>query len=499
MKKTLRLFFALCVMLLVGTACDDSEYVNLIPADATFVASVDMRRMAEKGELKDSRITSLINGYMGLVVSGGDRQKMTEIMEDPGKTGLDFTAPVYLFKTRSECIGITMKVNNEGRFEDFIKLLSGQGLCGNPVERDGLKWNSLLEDIDFAYNENSVLFLVSLDNEGGAMSKVEINALYALDKDRAFVGTEHYSRMSDQGKDVVVYSNMSAMSSDVAGKIMSFFPSGIRSTDIEVIATLDFSVARAVLSAELYSENEKVQQMMKEGGDNLRKIEGRYADSPSKDFCAWACCNVNGEWLLNFLKRDKEIRQMLFLLERGIDIEMMIKAIDGDVAISFPNTFVTSDTDNVDFIATANVTNTDFLNDVDYWRKSMKDYGVTLESAGKNTFMLKTGDYELQWGVEDDNLFFTTPAACRQNAFSPRSEVLKPHIGEINNSLLYVYVNLESLPLREIAMVTGMNGMAGDRLSAFESVVFRIEDTDKIELVLSLKDKEKNFLKTLFY
>lgn len=495
--KIIRLFLILCVVLCVVSSCKKSEYVNLIPADATFVAAVDMKKIAEKGDVANSQLLGLMNGYMGLVVSGSDREKMEEIVSDPSKTGLDFTLPVYLFKTKNDCVGMVMNINSESQFEDFVNMLSQQGLCGRPVEREGLKWSSLLEDIDFAYDESSVLLLTSLDEEGGAMSKVEINALYAAEEENTFQATTHFDKMSEQNKDVVIYSNMGVLPASFAKKMKVFLPSNVRNADVEVIASLDFSAGKAVLQAELYSENDKVQQILSHGSDNFRKIEGRYLDSPAKDFFVWGCCGVQGEWLLNALKQDEEIRQMLFLLECGIDVEMMIKAIDGDVAVVLPNSFITSDTNDLDYIVTANVGNTDFLADVDYWRKSMKKFGIEMNTVGKDAYLLKTDGYELQWGVEDDNLFFATPVAYRQNAFSPRSEVLRPYTNDIKNSILYLYVNLASLPLREIAMVTGMEGFLGDKLAGFESVILRIEDTDKFELSVCLKEKNKNFLETL--
>ncbi len=496
--KTVKLLFVLCVVLCMASSCKKSDYVNVIPADATLVASVDLKKIAEKGDLANSQLVSLVNNYMGLVVSGNDKQKMTDIVSDPSKMGVDFSLPVYLFKTKNEFVGMVMKISSESRFEDFITTLSAQGLCSRPVEREGLKWASLLEDIDFAYNDNCVLFLISLDDEGGAMRKVEINALYAGTEENSFQSTKHYSRMLELNKDVVIYSNTGVLPSSFAKNMKAFLPANVRNADVEVIASLDFSDGKAVLSAELYSENDKVQQVLSCGSDNLRKIEGRYIDSPAKDFFVWGCCGVQGKWLLDVLKQDKEIRQMLFLLECGIDVEMMIKAIDGDVAVVLPNVFITSDTSDVDYIVTANVGNTDFLADVDYWRKSMKTFGIEMNAVGKDTYLLKTGNYELQWGVEDDNLFFATPEAYQQNAFSPRSEVLKAYTDDIKNSILYLYVNLESLPLREIvAVITGQGNLFGDKLSDFESVVLRIEDADKFELSVRLKKKDRNFLKAL--
>ncbi|MCD8235459.1 MAG: DUF4836 family protein [Prevotellaceae bacterium] len=495
--KTIRLFLVLCVALCVASSCKKSEYVNLIPADATLVAAVDLKKMAEKGDAANSKLLGMMNSYMGLVVSGSDKEKMEEMMSDPNRTGLDFTLPVYFFKTVNDCAGMVMSINSESRFEDFVNLLSEQGLCSRPVERDGLKWSSLLEDIDFAYDGNSVLLLMSLDEEGGAMSKVEINELYASEEENSFQATTHFDKMSEQKKDVVIYSNLGVLPASLAKKMKVFLPSDVRISDVDVMASLDFSAGKAVLQAELYSENEKVQQILSRRSDNFKRIEGRYIDSPAKDFFVWGCCGVHGEWLLNALKQDKEIRQMLFLLECGIDVEMMIKAIDGDVAVVLPNSFITSDTNDLDYIVTANVGNTDFLADMDYWRKSMKKFGIEMNAVGKDTYLLKTEGYELQWGVEDDNLFFATPVAYRQNAFSPRSEVLRPYISDIKNSVLYLYVNLESLPLREIAMVTGMEGFLGDKLAGFESVILRIEDTDKFELSVRLKDKDRNFLETL--
>ncbi|MCM1313122.1 MAG: DUF4836 family protein [Bacteroides sp.] len=495
--RTIRLLLIVCVAVCMVSSCKKSEYINVIPADATLVVSADLKSMAEKGDVANSQMLGLMDSYMGLVVSGDEKQKLADVLSAPDKTGLDFTSPLYLFKTKDEFVGMVLRISSESKFDDFVDFLSKQGFCSRPVERDGLKWSSLLEDIDFAYNESSVLFLTSLGDEGGAMCKVLISEMYAAGEEESFQSTDHYLKMLERDKDVVAYSNIGVLPASFAEKLKVFLPSDVRSADVEVVASLDFSDGKAVLSAELYSDNDKVSQLLSQKNGNLRKIEGRYIDSPAEDFFVWGCVGIQGQWLLNTLKQDKEIRQMLFLLECGIDVEMMIKAIDGDVAVVLPNSFVTSDTNEPDYIIMANVKNTDFMADVDYWRKSMGRFGIEMNATGKDTYLLNTGKYELQWGVEDDNLFFATPEAYRQNAFSPRSEVLRPYTENIKNSVLYLYVNLEPLPLREIAVVTGMGSLLEDKLSGFESVILRVEDTDKFELSVCLKDKKTNFLKTL--
>lgn len=490
--------FVVLIIVSVFTSCDNNDYVNVIPANAPFVSSINVGKLVAKSEFSKSSAFQMFKSYIGLVATTSeDKTEITKLLEDPSQIGMDFSKPIYVFNTIDDCIGLTIKMNDEGDFENFLELLRQKGFCGKSVERDGIQYNILFDDLDFAYNSEAILFLVSENSEGKAVAKRNLSLFFEQDADKSFISTEHFQRLSEGSDDISMYANLGAMPDNMSSNIKKLLPKGITASDVEFIGSADFKNGKIELKASVYSEKDAVQKALEEGDKYLKHIEGKYIDSPSEDFMVWAGANINGEWLLNLLKQDKDMKQGLFLLGRGIDVDMMLKAIDGDVALILPQNFVTKSSEESQFICFANLKNSDFLKDVAYWKKSMSEYGMTMTETAKNHYNLKAEGYSFNWGVDDKDLFIATEEAYKQNAFSKRSEILKDYSDEIESSSVFVFVNLKSIPMSELGQVLGMRLGMSKKMSSFKSLIFRMSDCSHYEVIFEMDNDDENVLKQL--
>ena len=86
------------LLLLVLVSCSKNEYVNLIPKDASFVLSVDVKSIAEKSDFTNS---PLYPQFLDLVKgsAGSSAAVAQQYIDDPAKMGIDFREPVYLFQS----------------------------------------------------------------------------------------------------------------------------------------------------------------------------------------------------------------------------------------------------------------------------------------------------------------------------------------------------------------------------------------------------------------
>ncbi len=488
----------LVLVLAVFTSCSKNDYLNVIPKDATLVASVNVANLAEKAELSGSSAVESVNKYIGLVFNGEAKSKIENYVSDPREIGVDFSSPIYMFATPSQCFCLTMRVGSKSKVDDFVNLLVEQGLCGKPVERDDMMTGTLLDEVEFAYDDNTFLFLYSYGDGGSAIRKQFVAQLFAQDKDDSFVSTEHFDIMDDDKKDMVMYSNLAGLPNETAMMYKQLLPNGVRISDVEMVASLTFEDGKAVYDVEMNGVTEKAKKTIEEWNKNFRKIEGRYIDSPSKDFLVWGCFGVEGNWFFEGLKNNSEFKQILYIVERAIDIEQIIRSIDGDLAFVIPSSFVTGESDNsvVDFIATAKVKKTKFLDDVDYWKRSMKDYGLSMRDCGKNQYVVSGNDMDMCWGVDGDDVYIATSDAFRRNIASQRSDLLGEYKDDILKSSGYIYVNLQSLPLMELAQLRGIP--YASKLTNVKALIIKIESSRKGQIVFEMKDKKTNFLKQFF-
>lgn len=501
--KKINILALVVLMVAMLSSCSKNEYKNVIPANATLVASFDFKSLAEEADLPNSEAMKMMNEYMGLVVSGNDKDKVKEYMDDPSEMGIDFTAPVYFFATPNDCMAFTMKVGSKGDLEDFLSLLAKQGLATKAVERNDLMCGTLLDDIDYTYNGSTLLLVSCLGDGGTAVSKQTSAQLMALTEEESFLSTDAYSKMDDvSGNDVVIYSNLGVLPSDVSEHVMMLLPKTVKKNDVELIATADFVNGAMNLSSNIWGKTEAAQKLIDEVNDNMKSLEGRYTGLPDEDFLLWASMGMKGKWWLDKMKDDKDMSQMIRIIERGIDIEEMLRAVEGDAAIVVPasvieNSSKSNDPLDIDFLFTAQLENKDFLKDVDYWQQSMKEYGISMRKTGACDYLINFDGKGMQWGVDEDNLYMgSADYMAKRNATPQKSSYLEDYASDIKSNQFYAYVNLKAVPLREVAMVFGMPQF-GDKLAGLKSIIIKSASADKMEITVEMDDKSENFLKKL--
>lgn len=482
-----------CVLIALAS-CHKSDYIQVIPEEASIVISANLANMAEEGDLQNSSLMQTVNKYMGLITAGEAKELLQDYMKNPAKLGIDFTRPVFIFKA-GDFIGITLCVADDDNVEEFVKTLTSQGLCNNATESGKTHLTFLLDEIVLAYNSHALLLMAN-PNGGNPVQTGQIAmGLMEQEKDYSFAQTETYSQMEKRSDcDVVMFSNGMALSESTKETLSPFIPDGVRLQDIEIVSSIAFQKGKAVFSADINGKSNTAQKLLEESNKNFHKIEGRYIDSPMEGFAIWACAGVKGEWLLQQLKQDPQSLQLLIGMERAIDIDAILRTIDGDVAVTIPHDFSgTQALSAADFMLMANVQNTDFLKDVDYWQKSMKDYGISMTQTKENNYILKANDYTLNWGVDDDNIYFASAKMFAANGISKRSQLLTPLEDEIKKAQFFLYLDLETIFGNSHTGTPLFDNM----LSQLKSMTVVSKNTNNIEMTMALKDSNLNFLKAI--
>lgn len=490
--KTIKSFIIILLTTLALASCSKGNgYQNVIPADAPLVTSVNMASIAEKSDFVNSAVSQMMQEYMGVLFSSEAGKQIKTYMESPQDMGIDFREPVFMFQTPNRCFGLTMKMLSKGDFEDFLKMLQKQNIASKAKENDGVMEGTLLDDICFGYDDNTILLLAS--DEGANVSKRTLAQLFKMDSDNAFTSTDAYEYCFGKNqKDIAFLAHMAALPKDLASTVKSFVPQGVKMTDVMFEASADFQNGKFVLGGSLVPT-------LREAEKNFHKIKGDYLETAQNCFPIWASMGVNGEWLLGKLKQDTQIKQMLFMIERGIDIEAMIRAIDGDVTVALP-----SATKFDDFLLMGKLKNSDFLADVPEWQAGMKEYGISMQKMGANEYLLNAEGMLLNWGVNDNNLCMHTRSTVTQLTFPgvKPNDVIKANKDEICNSLAYVCVDLQSIvtPFVQESSAIGVSpeGIAIMKIcSKFKNLIVKLEPESKIEIRVELDDDKENFLKAL--
>jgi len=453
-------------LILLFVSCSKNEYLNVIPKNASLVVSVDAKSVFEKADLANSsKLQAFAKGQVG------------QYLNNPESTGVDFRQPVYIFSTADGNLGATFCVNDIDKVRDFI-----QNIAGMPTETDGI-YSLYQAGIYYGFNKSTLLLMTS---------RVVGEQLFTLSDQERFTDSDSFRNLSKNSKDVNIYCSLSALNQTVPDVVLSMLPKNIRPSDVDYFGGISFENGRALWNQQLKGRTREVQKTLDKGNKTFKKIDGEFVDNPMENFSAWACIGIKKGELLPILKSNKDINTLLLGLGRGIDIDMIVREVEGDVAIVFPS-FPSNDSySQPNMMIMGELDDDDFLKDVDYWTESMKDYGMSMSRTSGQNYVLKAGDFTLNWGVDDDIVYFATPEMFAQNVIAPRSNLLAPLKNDIEDCIGYVYVNFENLQLSG-----GVDVFTSLLLSAIKSIEFRVESITSCSIIVNSKDDSQNILKSL--
>lgn len=117
MKKS-SYIFRLLVLVVLGAAmasCGGSaDHAKLIPDDAKFVAVIDAKALMQKGKLDELSDADFYDAMVGEMPKAM-KEKMEELIEDPSKSGIDYSQPIFV----SDGV-VAMALSSE---DDFIAMM----------------------------------------------------------------------------------------------------------------------------------------------------------------------------------------------------------------------------------------------------------------------------------------------------------------------------------------------------------------------------------------
>ncbi len=368
MKK---LVFGIIALLLAGVAAywffhrDNDKARDVLPQDATAAMVLEPAELASELGLNLKDIFNLVSSF-------GDVEGT-----------IDFTKPVYAFTTESGLGGISLNVEDADKLQKLIEPFAAI------EEKDGFKWivkgndgiGCLDKDKMLLCNVTSPSQWDGVREEMVKLMKQSRQDVPALEKAKEQKGVFHASTAL----------------SNIPQQYAASLPAG---TDL----------SKAFYNCGLRIEKKALVYSSKlEGIDNLTlplaPIKGDMLQADADEPFAWICVNMKGEELLPYLRKVDEIRTALLGLNMFVDLDMMIKAIDGDVMLAMPKLDIRQSMPGIIFTATLN--NADFLKNADDWKQ--------VSRRGANDFVMNQDGLNIFFGVRNGKLYLTNSQELAAN------------------------------------------------------------------------------------
>lgn len=327
MKTQLRNWTLLLVVTLLAVACstEKKQYVNVIPADASLVASFNMRQMIEKCALSEAD-TKQLQDEIGKAIknemAGNDVDLINKIMANPSESGIDWRENLYVFAMPGGNItGIVVAVSDKSKLEEAMNVLVSQNACKPFKDGAGFSYTTVEEQSLIAYNETTLLVLLS--QVSGEVETLESKAdewLNALEN--TYAETESFKKLVEIGGDIALIASTDILPQQYLSMVKMSLPEQIDLKNIKSAVAVRFEQGKMIMDAENFYTDKTVESMVKEQMKIYAgKVDDTFMEKYPNDAMLWMGINLNGKELYTYLLNNNVLGTKLKSGSLPIDVE----------------------------------------------------------------------------------------------------------------------------------------------------------------------------------
>ena len=371
---------AVALLVVFMSSCS-SDYVNVIPKGSTALMSLDLAKMAGQSGMDDSERAATLKSVLGI--------------DDPNECGIDFKQKVYAFETADGTLGMVAAVGSKSKLEEFFAQLAKEQKCSKLEEKKGFMFTVLHGNFVVGYSSDALL--IAGPSVGSAQAELQRRMakwLKAGDDD-GIRESRLFERLETMDSPVALVAQAQALPDKFAAFFTLGAPKGTAPTDVYIAATMSSNgKGRLEIEGESFAFDPTTDKALKDASAAYKAIGGSLIGRAPADAALTVVCGLNGEAFINQLRGNSGLRAMLAGLNTALDIDKMIKSIDGDVLVAVPQIGDGKST----FMAVAQTANAGWLNDVGYWKKSCPAGSTITDGKQPNTFVLRSSESTVYFG-----------------------------------------------------------------------------------------------------
>lgn len=407
------------------------------------------------------------NGYMNVIPSRVKALVAVELSKiGVGDVpGVDFSRKAYLFETADGSLGLVAAVDSKSDVESFLESMQKSGKATKPVERKGYLFTVINDNFVVGVSSSAVLVMgPAVADEQASIQRKMVKYL-SSDVD-AVSESPLFRQLSTLDGPVTIVAQADALPEKFVMPLTLGAPRGTKADELLLSATMDINGECLTLKCRTFSLDDKINNALKTSHYKQRPITDKYLATISADNLLTVACNAKGTDFVELLRSNESLRTMLIGINTAIDIDKMLRGVDGDLIISLPSLG-----DNLNLTLLADASDISWMQDVDYWKKSCPA-GTQIESCGRDSYRLKGTDFDTCFGVKDGKLLYVAPSTeSVANIGSKASHPLSPAVVEqVKGSRFAAVLSLSSATRQkpELSVVSSF-------LPNLKTIVLKIE------------------------
>lgn len=397
------------MLLSILTSCSSDDYLNVIPDNSTALIAIDAHSLLEKGK-------------------GSDIKKMLSL-DDIAECGIDLTEKLYIFETVDGNIGMAAKIADCDKLVGWFDQMSKDGKCKPTSEYKDYKFTVIKDSWVVGFSDDALVVLGPTLPVQQSETKLSIVKLLGQEEDNGIKGTPMFDRLDSIKAPVAFIAQAQALPDKFVAPFTLCAPKDADLSQVMIAVELSSTDGKnIVVRGETFSFNAKIDSEIKSSYNILRPIKGKYLNSMSSNSLLGVFLNVDGGQFINLLHSNKTFQALLAGMNTAIDMDNIIKSIDGDFVVVIPKLVK----DMPEMQMCAQLKSKAFLNDVDYWKQSCPA-GSKILDWGKDSYCYTGGDLTYYFGVSSDMQFYS--GSTETEAKSILSKSVEPLSADIQNMI----------------------------------------------------------------
>lgn len=419
---------ALVVFAIMLSSCSGDDYINAIPESSTLLMSTNTAKLTGVGS--QQLLKSLLH------------------FKNIDKTGIDFSANVYFFEDARYNIGLCAKVSDDDKLADMLQ----QAGC-RVEKRRGFRFALLQENWIVGFSDVSVLLMGPVIPAAIDEMKGQMVQYLKQSEDESIKGTPLMERLQTIDAPMAMVCQASALPEQFITPFTIGAPRDASPSDIMIAASMEVSHGRLLISGQTFSFKKQIDEALQKAQQTYRPIKGDYVKTMSTSDGMGLFMNIDGKNFHKLIRQNRGVSTMLMGINTAIDMDNIIKSIDGDMALIASGL----GNDKLQMMMGAKLGNSNWLKDVAYWKQSVPK-GGRIGDWGKNCFYYTGNQTAYYFGVTNDMQYMS--GGSKDEAL--RS--IRPSQNPINTELqqliignkLVMLINFEALKDQKAQAITSM-------------------------------------------
>lgn len=506
MKKSsiFRLSVLAVLIMFVSSCSQKSEYTNAIPANATQLVSINLRSLADKAGINDKENKEALKKLTDAMKSGMNAatfQQLESVMKDPSKSGIDVTAPVYLFSSPTfDYTTVVAKVSSEDDLKNFLEVAQKEQISSAITNGDGYSYTTIEGQALLAFNANT--FLVVNSNNLANLDKIKegIATLLKQTEANSIISNPAFKKMQKMKGDVNMFLSPSSLLGAYTKQMSYGLSKNINLKDLIMLGSLSFEKGKIEMQIENFTENAELKAMFEKQVKSTCPIENTFLKYFPKSTVALLSLGVNGEQMYNLLQENEEFRNE-FSITKAAEVKNLFSTFQNDITIGLINVTMSN---APSFLAYASVKNNSALKAL-YEKKAELGLpkGQEIAKLGEDEYVFKSRDMNIFFGVRDKQMYATNDELLYKNICKATDPSLKDtsFASGLKGKRSAFVINAEAV--LQLPLVKMMAEYGGAEYNTYYSLANNIsyleavgEDNNAI-ITLQLKDKNVNALKQI--